>query len=357
MKWFLSNKKSLGIDIGTSSIKIIELSRVGKRIKLENYGEISAEALFNKPFRAFEENILNVSSNDIAQAIRATLDEMKIKTKMSCFSIPDFSTFFTWFDLPLMTEEEIPSAIKFEARKHIPVPLSEVTLDWQTIKVKTKKNSLLKILLVATPNEVISQYKEIASLAGLKIFKLEAEIFAFFRALNKRDEKKPQLLVDIGAYSTTASVVDEGVLRVSGSFDVSGNKLTDILTKSGMSCKKAEEIKQIQGLGMKEELAESFLSVLDSMVFEIKKVSEDFYQKESKKLQKIILAGGTARLPGLKEYFFEQLKGANFLSEDAEIEIANPFSNIFYPPLLEGALEKMGPGYSIAIGSCLKGLD
>ncbi|MDI6591447.1 MAG: type IV pilus assembly protein PilM [Patescibacteria group bacterium] len=343
-------KNSLGIDIGTSSIKMVELSRWGERRKLENYGELSSQALYEKPFRTFEKSALLLSNQDIARAITAILEEAKIKTREVIFSIPDFSTFFTTFELPPMTEKELPQAVRYEARLHIPLPLSEVTIDWRLIEGRPSQKTPLKILLVSVPNEVINQYQEIARLANLQFQALEAEVFSLIRSLIGED-KRPICLIDIGAQSTTCSIVEKGILKISHSFDFSGNELTSQIAKSlNIDYKKAEEYKKKYGLFPSEQnIREILLPLIDFMLNEIDKISGNFYRTERKGIEKIILAGGTALLPGLKEYFFEKFQ--------KEIEIANPFSNIFYPPILEEILREMGPAYAIAVGTALRGLE
>ena len=98
-------RSSVGIDIGTSSLKVVELSRWGTRKSLKNYGEIQASMLYDKPFRTFDKNTLTLSSEDIARGVRAICQEAKIETKEAVFSIPDFSSFFTYFELPAMSKE------------------------------------------------------------------------------------------------------------------------------------------------------------------------------------------------------------------------------------------------------------
>lgn len=348
-------KTFLGIDIGTSSIRVVELLKWGKRIKLENYGELQAQAFYKKSFRTFEETTLVISARDIAKAIRGILEEAKIKTKKVIFSIPDFSSFFTWFDLPPMTESEIPEAVRYEARRHTPLPLSEVTLDWQIIegRVSEKESTKLKILLVAVPNEVINQYRQIAALARLELQAIEAEAFAFARS-SARNEKQALALVDIGARTTTCSIIDKGVLKRSYSFDVSGSELTNLISKSlNVDYLQAEELKRKYGIYpstvSQENLEKILFPLLDLVLAEIKKISQNFYRFESREVQKVILGGGSALLPGLKEYFSQSLK--------KEVVIANPFPNIFYPPILEKTLKEMGPSYAIAVGAALRGLE
>jgi len=116
--------------------------------------------LYDKPFRTFERNTLVLSKQDIARVLKAILQEAKIQTKDALFSLPDFSSFFTHFELPPMTKEELPEAVAFEARRHVPLPLSEVTFDWQLLEGTFEQKTPLKILMVAVPKEIVNQYQE-----------------------------------------------------------------------------------------------------------------------------------------------------------------------------------------------------
>ena len=212
-----SSKSFLGIDIGTASIKIVALSKKGERKILENYGEISTHEVGEKPFRTGftpEKSSFSLSVKEISQGIRAILSEAKINSRLATFSIPDFSSFFTTIELPPMTREELPRAVHFEARQHIPLPLSEVVLDWSLISKETvdPQGPPLKVILVAVPKEVINQYQEISRLCGLHLLALEAEVFGLLRALIK-EGKKVIILVEIGAQSTTVSIVEDRGLK------------------------------------------------------------------------------------------------------------------------------------------------
>lgn len=360
-------KSCLGIDIGTSSIKIVELSRRGENIKLEKYGEISSEAIYERPFRTLERDTLLLSARDISRAILAVLKEAKISERKIVFSIPDFSSFFTDFDLPPMTEEEIPQAIRFEARHHVPLPLSEVTLDWTIIKREAvnQKKTRLKILLVAVPNNVISQYQQIAVFSNLELLALEAEVFGLIRS-SVKEEPGIIILLDLGAQSSTLNIVDQRILKLSYSFEVSANEMVQVLSKSfNVDFQIAEDLLKLYGILPIEKVIEKeirfppqvtpqkireiLIPFVDLILIEIKRVSQAFYQTEKKEVKKIILAGGLALLPGLKEYFVDTL--------EKEVEIANPFSEILCPPILEQTLREMGPSYAIAIGMALRGLE
>jgi len=342
-------KSSLGVDIGTSSVKLVELSTWGESVRLKNYGELQSSLLYDKPFRSFEKNALLLSSKDIARAVRGIIEEAKIQTKRAVLSIPDFASFFTNFELPPMTKEELPSAIQFESRKYIPVPLAEVTFDWQIVGKNFLKNKPTRILLVAVPNETVNQYQEIARLSGLKLLSLEVEVFALLRAA-LRGEKKSVVLLDMGAQSTSVSIVVDGILRTSRSLDIGGNMLTEQISKSlSVSYEQAEQYKNAKGIASSSQTRDVLMPMLDMVLSETQRLMEEYKKRSGKEMEQIIIGGGSALLPGLVEYFAEQL--------NKKIEVIHPFQSIFFPPVLENTMKELGPSYAIAVGAALRGLQ
>lgn len=355
-----SLKNVLGIDIGTFSIKIVELSKKGERITLENYGEVTTREIGSPAFRSGLNqgtNSLALSSKEISQGIQAILLEAKMSSKSVTFSIPDFSSFFTSFELPPMPKEELPKAINFEARQHIPLSLSDVVLDWQVIKNKNDNeiNDQLsnKVILVAVPKDIISQYQEIGRVCDLTVAALEAEVFGLIRSLIKNSEEAI-ILVDIGAQSTTINVVENKILRMSHSFDIGGNALTQgVADSQGIDSAVIEELKKQQKINTQlsdsQSVSQILISRLDLILAEIKKISQTFYQREGKEIKTVVLAGGTSLFPGLKEYFVLKL--------NKEVLIGDPFANIFCPQILASVLKEVGPSYAIAVGMALRGLE
>lgn len=353
----ISSKKFLGIDIGISSIKIVELSRKGNKRVLENYGEADTSLTQGKPFKSYKENTLVLSDQNIAKAIFSICSEMKTATREVNFSIPDFSTFFTTFQVPTMNEDEIPEAIKYEVRPYIPLPLSEITLDWMVTSGEIGKTPI-EMLVVAIPNDIISQYQEIAKISGLKLKSLEPEAFSLARVVAQNGEKGVVGVIDIGARSTTCSVIDRGVLKMSHSFNIASNELTERLSRSlSVDYIKAEELKRKYGLLLDKKMElngeQDIRTILspsvDMIIGESKKVFRKFYQEKGIEVDKIILTGGMAWLPGIKEYLFVDFK--------KEVLILDPFSSISYAPVLRDFLVKKGPFYAVSIGLALKGIE
>lgn len=344
-------KKMVGIDIGTSSVKIVELSRWGQGKTLENYGEIKSASLYKEPFRSVERGSYLLSNYFVSRAVRAVLDEAKIRTKAVIFSIPDFSTFCVSFELPPMTKNEIAEAVYYNAPQYIPLPVTETTLDWRLIGgTPGDRKSPLRIFLVAIPNQTVQDYQKVAQMAGLDLYAVEAEVFGLARSLTS-GSKKCVCLVDIGVQSTTINIVDKGEIKESYSFEFAGSQLTFAISSSlGMSNIQADEIKRTQGLIYSpESVSKNLYLLIDPLILEVKKILSNFYIKYDKDIEEIYLTGGTSSLPGLKEYFSEVLK--------KKVEIPNCFTEILYPPILSKNLEEMAPSFSVSVGAALGGLE
>ena len=234
------------------------------------------------------------------------------------------------------------------------MPLSEVILDWQIVEGEMgrgkNKGTSLKVLLVVVPIEFVNQYQEIANLAGLKLQAVEAEAFSLLRSLVGKD-KRSVCVIDMGAQSTTVNIADKGILKKSHSFDISGNEFTKVISESlRITMQEAEKLKKDKGMSQGDLSPRKILiPLMDHIARETENIFRTFSQLEGKNVEKIILAGSSVQMPELREYFSETFK--------REVEIADPFANIFYPPILEKKIKSMGPAYSIAVGNALRGLE
>lgn len=342
-------KNYLGIDIGSSSIKIVEISVSGQKKKLENYIEFKMP-LSEKSLKTFQGESLVLLSSEVSEILQALLKRAKIKERKIVLSLPDFSTFFTTITLPPMTETEVPQAVEFEARHYIPLPLNEVTFDWQiTDKEETVSGLKRKALLVAIPNIVLQNYQRMASMCNLEIVGMEAEVFSFVRSAwpGEKYEFLPVCMIDFGWESTTVSIVEKRKLSVSSSFDVSGFGLTkDLSTALKVSLEEAEKMKISYGLDpQKPEIAKIFLDKINLLTMEIEKICEDFFQVTGRRVDCLVLSGGTANLFGLKEYLSSRIK--------KNVILAEPFSAVNYPFILSKRLKQVGPSFAIALGASL----
>ncbi len=350
----------MGIDIGTYSIRVVEINKKDDVFTLENYGEVKTSQIFKTPAAANMQNGSLITNQEVALIVTTILREAGMTTKYANFSVPDFSSFYTSFELPPMTKDELSKVVKYEARSYIPLPLSEVTLDWVLINKKDdkgvlsgKEKSPVKVLVVAISNQIVNNYKEIAAISKLDIKNLEAEAFALARAC-ARGIEEPVCLVDIGARSTTVNILENGLLKMSHSINVSGNEFTQILSKSlRIDYERADELKKRVGLmsatKVEEDVKDTLLPLVDSILLEVRRADDNYYNTEGQRIKKVVLAGGSALMPGLKEYVAYELK--------KEVQVANPFASIAHEAVLGESLTEMGPSFAIAVGLCLKGLE
>ncbi len=347
------SKKILGIDIGTSTIRIVELSSWRGRAKLENYGEIKSSSLHGESFRRIEGEKMMLSDTDISKGIRAIIEKSGMEAEEVIFSLPDFSTFFTVFSLPRMEEDELKDAIAYEARRYVPLPLKKVTLDWEIVENdELNARKPIKVILAAISNELIDQYKQIAELSELNLNTLEAEVFSLVRS--QMHKKEDFVAIEIGARTTTVSVIHNNNLAISHSIDVGGDSFSDILVeKLNFDYEQAEEVKKEIGIkkqknkkSSEKNIRQFLLYKIDRILNEVEQISEEFNRKQGVEPKEIILAGAAAQMPGLVKYTEDYL--------GKKVKISNPFVNISYPPILNKKLKEIGPSYSIAIGSALK---
>ncbi|MBU4284962.1 type IV pilus assembly protein PilM [Patescibacteria group bacterium] len=334
-------KSILGIDIGTSSIKVVQLRKSEDKFKLETYGEISSIDYTEKPGDS-QETITR-------EMLKIALEKSNVNTKQVVMAIPIFSSFTSIIEMPEMAPEELEKSIEFEARKYIPIPLTEVVLDWKIIDSGTFKGK--RVLLIAVPKDVANKYTRIADALNLKINALELESFSFIRSLAYK-ETKPICVLDIGARATSSTIIDNGIVQMSHGLDIAGAEMTRTLASSlGVAFKRAEGFKLTHGIDHgnpeeKDETREALITLVDEIINGSKQIISNFQAKTGKKIEKLILNGGSAQMEGLREYVEKKLEIKTF--------IADPWSRVIYPAKLEKAIKEIGPEFSVAIGSAMR---
>ena len=354
----LFTKKFLGIDVGTASVRIVELEKSGQKIALSNYGGIELDLLETDVPKLTGKAMAVFSTDEIAEAIRAIISEAKIRTKVCAFSIPDFSTFFTNFTLPPMSKKELPEAVVFEARQHIPLPIEKVTVDWQLVGGGFDMPQKIEVTVAAIPNEIIARYKEIAAKAKLEILLLEAEMFGLTQALVPPTETRPVCLIDIGAQSTVCSLIENRVLRYSHSFDRGSAYLAnELIDRLPLDPEAAANVKQAYGLRfvpymdpeIRGEIKKILKDLLAPIFREVEMMFNEYRPMSSLEVAKIIFSGGAFAVSEIKDQFAEHFK--------TDIEVADPFATIEHPANLEQELKAIGPMYSVAVGMARRGLN
>jgi type IV pilus assembly protein PilM len=261
--------------------------------------------------------------------------------------IPAFVSFVVPIDMPAFSAEETSKVVGYQARQYIPLPISEVSLDWLKIEeYQSERGEIFqRILLMAIPNEVIRKYRTIFKAVGVAVTALEIESLALVRALRGSDNKLT-LSVDIGAEATSIVISENGIVKYQSSTDYGGIYLTQALSRSlGISLSRAEELKRRRGLlgaGGEMELSTLLTPFLDVIIQECRHVKDVYERRYGKTVTKLCLVGGGANLPGIEKYF----------SEEIGLPILTPpiFSGLSYDPNLEPAVKTLSNALLPAIG-------
>lgn len=356
-----SSDSALGIDIGSSSIKVVQLRKKKGKAMLETYGALSLG-----PYGKVDiGKATSLQAEDIAKALIDAMKESSVTTKSGTIAIPTASSLIFTISLPAtMTDEQLQTVIPMEARKYIPVPISEVTLDWFVIPQEAEafeddirhtavksSDSKIEVLVVAIHNDTLIRYQEILKKTGIHSESFEMEIFSSIRSSFGHD-LAPILLMDFGASKTKLSIVEAGVVRLfhvvnRGSQDISSN----IATSLGVSFEEAEKLKRSIGLDEKDnkEVADVAKLAIDYIFSETNSVVLTFEKKYNKNISKVVLTGGGSLLKGLLPY-------ANS-SFHTEVVYSNPFSKTEAPAFLQPILEISGPEFAVAVGLALRQLS
>lgn len=349
---FFKGGSVLGIDIGTVSIKALELTKTGESFSIGNYGILGTTKYLNSPNQAIQTSTLKISEKDTTELLKMLLGEMKPKTNLVVAAIPAFTSFTTVLDMPLLSSEETSRSILFQAQQYIPVSIKEVTVEWFPIEQyeSGQGQRFQKILLVGTPNDVIARYKAIYKGAGLRLVAMEIEQFSLVRALKNFFSDTPTLLVDIGAQSTDVAVIEKGMIRQIEQTDYSGIYLTQALARSlDISMIRAEELKRRRGLsafGADSELSTLLLPFLDVIIQETRHAKDVYERRYGKKVEKLILVGGGSNLMGIEKYFSTQI--------GLTLSHHSIFTGIRYPSALEPTIKGLGNELAIALGLAQK---
>jgi type IV pilus assembly protein PilM len=348
---FFKPKSFLGVDIGTTSIKLAEIAQGPKKPQLLNYGWLETSGYLERFNDALQTSSLRILEKDTAEILKFLISQVKPKTNHVIASLPSFAAFVTLLEIPAMPPADTTKAVIFQARQYIPLPISEITLDWLKVGEKENEEGVKKqqILLISVPNERINCYRSIFKKAGLNLAALEIESLSLTRALINNDPT-PTLLVDIGGRSTNIAVVDGGFWKYNGRTDFAGANLTQAISSSiNIEVKRAEELKKRRGLlgtGGEYELSTLMFPFLDVIIQEVRRV-KNIYEKEYQgKIERIILVGGGANLLGIEDYCSKQL--------ELPVVKGAPFNRISYPPGLEPMINELGPSLAVAIGLGIK---
>jgi type IV pilus assembly protein PilM len=381
----------LGVDVSSSTIKVVQLRKKGGRALLETYGELALG-----PYAGIAPGTATkLEPAKMAEALRDLMREAKVSTKDCGIAIPLSASLINVIQMPDVGEKRLADMVPIEMRKYIPVSISEVMLDWRVIPrgggeaEREEKDELgtpaklemIEVLVVAIHKDTLSRYQEIIENAGLETSFFEIEVFSTVRAILD-GAPSPTMLVDIGAGTTKIFIIDHRVLRESHIVNRGSQDITLALSKSlGVSHEKALELKHTYGLspdlpapqvsparvqrpparnaragaggrqaGARDEhVQETIRLVLDGILIEAVRVMRAYQERYHKNVGQVVMTGGGSGLKGLTE--------AAQVTLEMPVTLADPFTKVVAPAFLEDVLKQAGPEFAVAIGVALRKLE
>ncbi len=363
-----SGPGALGIDFGSSAIKIVQLKKSKGHAVLETYGELAVG-----PYGKSEiGNAVRLPSYKMTEALTDVLREAKVSSRDCGMAIPISSSLVTTIELPLVDDKQFAQMVPIEARKYIPVPISEVALDWWVIPKEVsgvsypfganpsgsssaygvKAGRLVDVLLAVIHNDAIRHYQDLARSVGLNTSFYEVEIFSTIRAALGL-EQKPVMMFDMGAATTKLYIIDRGVVKSSHMINRGSQDITLAIAHGfNTSVKEAELLKRNRGLdvsGGRRDVYDLSTTTLSYICSEANRVLFNYEKRTGQNIGRIVMAGGGVLLKGFLPF------AQNFF--ETEAVMADPFAKVEAPAFLRPILQRAGPEFAVAIGLALRKLQ
>jgi len=348
-------KNLLGLNIGSSSVKIAELKPTKKGFQLINFGKISL------PSEAIVDGAL-MNASAIVDAITELANSRKIKIKDVATSISGHSVIIKKISLPTMSAEELEESIGWEAEQYIPFDINDVNVDVQILGGQGDESGQMDVLLVAAKKDMINDYTSVIKEAGFNPCVVDVDAFAIQNMFEINYDLVPGetlVLCDIGASNININVLKNGTTAFTRDIAIGGNQYTEEIQKQiNVSYEEAEALKIGGDVGgadseavVPQEVEGIISSVSANLANDIQR-SLDFYSATSTEdqISKIYICGGSSKVPGLSKVIEEKV--------GIPVEILDPFRRIeaseknFDPAYLR----QEAPGAAVAIGLALRKL-
>lgn len=318
---FLGKKEVVGLDIGSNSIKLAELKETKKGYQLKNIGEtlLPPEAIVNKVI---------TNRDAVSEAIYSLIEELRIKTKNAVISISGHSVIIKKVSIPKMSEKELREAVPWELEQYIPQSIEDVNYDFQILPGQTPEGNM-DILIVAAKKDVTNDYINVVNDAGLNPVVVDVDVFALenMYEANYPESGGVVALVNIGASVTNINILKNGISVFTRDITTGGNQFTELIQKEfDVGYDEAEKMKNSLGRSdVSPELDRISQDFTDLISGEIKRTL-DFFSTTlwREKVDKIMLGGGTAKVPRIREVLED--------ITNTPVELLNPFRNILYSP-------------------------
>ncbi len=338
--------RTVGIDIGSSAIKVVELEEREGVLTLTTYGEIQLGP-YNA--EAVGESVLLPMEKE-QQALVDVLRESATKAKNAVLAMPLSASFVTVMSLKSEPEEDLTPRIRVEARKYIPTQISEVTLDWAEIARGEASEGDRDVLVAAIQNDALKRFNDLTEFVGFPQLPSEIECFSAIRAVGNGEEEH-LAIIDIGAVSSKLYIVRAGLLqrmhRVRAGGTLATKRIAEVL-ELGFSDAEYQK-RHVSEAAKQRDVIRAHASSYDRALVEFRQVIDNYEQSLGVTVPTVTITGGGALFFDLKRQVKEVL--------GKEVVLAQPFSKAAYPAFMEDLLADIGPTFTVALGAALRAYE
>lgn len=329
----------MGVDVGGSSIKVVELQVRDNTVHLLTYGEVQLGPYAGKAIGSAPQ----LSPKQEQEALVDVIRESAVKTRNAVFAMPLSASLLSTETIEASEDADLDALVRLTARNVIPASLSEVTLDWAELDAETGKRT---VLLAAIQNTAVERFKVLLQFAGFGAAPTEIECFSTNRAASTN---KSSVIIDCGATTTKMYISHAGVLYRMHRVNVGGATVTQAFATETSRTFEAAETQKINLTPADEsyaQLQQCYTKKYGRAVREFTQVFTDHCQTHNIAVEEILVCGGASVEPQLQK----------MLSESFSLPVSQvqPFAQVAYPAFMEDAIADLGPGFVPAVGAALR---
>ena len=341
MRIFTDDNDFVGIEVGSSAIKLVQLRKSGGAYNLVAFGSAQLP-----PNLAQSDSKLDMQK--VANVMSQLVKSSRVSTKNVVTALPGSAVFSTVIKMPPMNPSELAQAVKYQAEQNIPLKIEDVRIDWQIVRENpnTKETA---VMVVSAPNQKVARVMDLFVMAELEVIYLETSPIAVARALSNTTDPLV-MIVDLGSAGTELSVVENGVVSHVRSLPAGGAALTRAIAQNlGLDDVQAEQFKHKFGLSqdkLEGQVSRAMQPIISNITAEIQRSMKFYSEQYGGNIQKIVLTGGGARMPEMISYL-KSLLGI-------EVVYGNPWAKVKYQPDVESQLNQLGFEFAEVVGLAMR---
>lgn len=336
---------TVGIDIGSASVKVVEIEETPRTIMLRTYGELQLGPYDQKPLG----ELVNLSGLKRIEAVTDVMRESGVAARSGAVAMPLSASFLTVIPITVGPQEDMSTRIPVEARKYVPLPLTDVSLDWTELpSLGDNQTSVKEVLLAAIENRALAEHRELLSAISMVGDATEMEVFSLIRSL-WRVKDTTLAIIDIGARGSKLYIVRQGQLERLHRVGIGGREITRLIAERlGLQFEEAENQKRSYDRSSEPgaTMFQIMTGVLDGPLAEFGRLIGQYESRIGEPVGRIAISGGVSSSPYALEYIKDRFA--------RPVELAHPFAKVAYPAFMEDTLRSIGPSFGVALGAALR---